>query len=232
MFDLLDGWPDENNEPSTPNKSEPSFISELIERKRYTPDFKNIRLHEDNLVFVYDEFQKGGAYNRNLSEGKYLGKGKTAYNQYQMKLTTVHPSSPVVFLHNVVNPGFIRGEVYAVPPETIQILDRLNRNGQVFSRTEKSIFLLDQTYTTKKGPKSPSVKCWMYIGIRSFWEDKKLNSAGSMIPYNSSNKRYYEYTPTQLNYYGRRGSPWATVGMTEEEREEWMRNQYGQEYLM
>lgn len=237
MFNLLDGWPDADNQEGlepVDKSREPEFIAELIDRQKYTPDFKNIRMREDNLLFVYDEFQRTGLYNYHLKDAKYLGQGKTAYNQYQMKISQTTPIYPVVFIHEVENPGYIRGEVFAVSPETIQVLDRLNRNGEVFERKEKAIICVDQAVPTKKGPKSPSVKCWMYVGLRPFWKDKKLANSSAIIPGGTNAKRYYEFAAIGNRTTWGRASPWSTMGMTEEEKSDWHERQMygGQEYMM
>lgn len=234
MFDLLNGWPDEDGNESVDksrNHKGPEFIAELLERQKFTPDFKNFRMREDNLVFVYDEFKKQGLWNNYLADSKFLGEGRTAHNGYQMKMTVGSVPWPVVMIHNPVNPGMIRGEVYAVLPETIQKLDKLNRNGEVFERRERTIMLLDQEYPSKKGVRHPTQKCWMYIGIPEFWRSKGLNMASAIVPQNSNNKRYYEYAVQTNRVLWARGgrSPWAG----QQNDEDYMRRYGGYgEYMM
>lgn len=201
-YDILKEWPGIQDV----NMTKVCIIDELLMRKRFSPDFGNVRNREDILLFVYDEFQRQGSMNPVLSESKFLGQGRTAANNFQMK--NGRHNVPVVLSNNSKgdsNKGFIRGEVYAVPPETLLQVDKMNSNTVRFRRQKKYIFLLDQEYQTKKGNKRPSVECFMYLGVPEFWENQTLWNAPSMIPKNDKSRRYYDYIPKNLSVFARRG---------------------------
>ena len=181
------------------------IVDELLLRKKYTPDFGELRLYENILVFVYDELKVDGFQSSILSESKFLGEARTMHNSFLMKSSS---TNPVVFVNNKpkdINKGYIRGEVYAVPPETLLQLDKAKFNGFLYRRQKKYIFLMDQEYQTKQGNKRPSVEAFMYLGIPEYWESYKLFNAPAIIPKHDRNKKYFDYLPRTRNIYYRGG---------------------------
>lgn len=215
MYDIFEGMNDDNIQYSeylkrTRQDTRVKIIDELERRKQFTPDFRELRLRTDILVFVYDEFKKKGLQNPILVDSKYLGEGRTTNNQFFMK-NSAH--FPVVFQHRKEghpNKGFIRGEVYAVPPETLLRLDKVKSNLVMFKRVSKHITLMDQEFMTKKGNKKPTVECFTYLGVPEFWEKETSHVAPSTMPQGIKEKRFYEYTVkaapsqwAQQDYYKR-----------------------------
>lgn len=201
-----DGWPDGEygygymspeliaaNRAAVEEEKKRKTIDKLTARGKYTPDFAKLRLFDNILVFVYDELKQNGDANKYLKDSPFLGEARTSHNHFVMKSA---PRGPVVFNNSKTEKrGFVRGECYAVSPETLLDLDYVMSNQHVFRREEKYIFLMDQEYKTKNGQRRPSVKAWTYLGVPEFWMQQSLLQAPRTIPHGNKGqeKGYYEF---------------------------------------
>lgn len=168
------------------------IIKELRKRGQYTPDFDKIRQFKSTIVFVYDDFKKTKPYHSLLLDSYYLGDARTCSDSFAMKGS----SYPVAFKNNNHNHerGNIKGEAYAVTPETLMRMDQIKSNRCMFNREKRNVFLLDQEFPGKKKT-SPSVQAWMYIGNEGFWKGQTLDLCPSSLPINgkTKNKVYCYY---------------------------------------
>lgn len=198
MEDYHEDWPGVYVPPEHKVVTVPRIIDELKRREKFTPDFKKLRLHEDILVFVYDDFKMHGSANRVLSESKYLGVAVSSHDNYVLK---GHAYPTLVDAGRNTIRARIKGEVYAVPPETILMMDKQKFNGNLYRRVQRTFFLNNQTYKTKKGPKHPSVRAWVYIGVPEHWSMTTLPIYPRYAYQGSRDKKFFEYDPTLKNLY-------------------------------
>lgn len=198
IFDYGEGWPGEIGVPKKITSSDVRIFDQLQERKKWTPDFAKLRKYNWVPVFVYDDFRQKGAYNKIFNDSKYLGHGVTCTDLYTMRGHRMALAFDNNFTGSPLR-GALRGEVYAVHPDTIQRLDKIKANGIMFNRIHRHVFLPDQDYKTSTGYKSPSIGAWMYIADDDFWTNNHLPA----LPLNKiagSPKKYYDYVPNTSPY--------------------------------
>lgn len=193
-------WPGGYKEvPRQEVKKKPvEIIEELLNRERYTPDFSKLRLYENIPVFVYDQLRRNGTVNFLMRESKYLGCAVTSHDFYTMKgyaqpvvLEEPKKSSPLR--------GRIKGEVYAVPPETILVLDKQKFNGRMNYRKMVTVFLNEQTYVTKQGKKHPSIKAWMYLDNPIQWNFQQLPTQARYQYAGNPDRMFFDFVPEPRN---------------------------------
>lgn len=193
-----DGWPGVNGGYVPPERrvldTTPKIFDELARREKFTPDFNKLRLKQNILVFVYDDFRIRGGFNPVLNDSKYLGFAISATDLYVLKghrLPVLLDTTKKADLK-----GRIKGEVYAVPPETLLRMDKIRHNGNLFKRIERTFFLTDQKYKTKNGTSIPSVKAFVYMGIPEQWQGDHLDVQSRFSYAGSKEKKYFEWFPT------------------------------------
>lgn len=149
-------------------KKDVDIVGTLLDRARYTPDYSKLRRYENLAVFVYNDLMGDLAHSSVLSGAQYLGVGRTATGEFLMR----NKSDPVVFRPDKGSKykGHVVGEVFAIKPQVIFELDHYHMNTIKFYREEIPIFLKDQSYATSKGTKNPSLRCLMYLGVKSHWD--------------------------------------------------------------
>jgi len=196
MFDFLENWPmHELDLPPRQPQTTVKIIEELEQRGRHTPDFRDHRLKEDILVFVYCNYMHRGYYHHFFRDFKYLGVARTASNLYVMKNDLYEPVVFDVAKNYNGLKGFVKGEVYAIPPEALLMLDKVKNNREVFLRRERTVFLMEQYYKSKEGQKCPTVKAQMYLGSSSFWNNKGLTTSAVLHSHGFRDKPYFEFFP-------------------------------------
>lgn len=194
IFDAFEGyaenWPGVYEEKKKPV----DIINQLYKRQKFTPDFKKLRLQQNILVFVCDALVYAGSEHKHLVNSKYLGKATSLHDSYALR-----GSKFAVLIDHVQaksEKAKIKGELYAVSPETLLDLDRVRFNTVMHQREERTFFLNDQKYKTKAGKRVPSVKAWVYLAKKECW-----NSADHLPLFprycyaGLKNKMYYEYFP-------------------------------------
>lgn len=146
-----------------------NMMEQLGERFKNTPDLVQLKKGPQWIpLFVYGTL-KSGEKNRNFLKGaRWLGEARTA-SIFQVKIN--FGLFPVMFSavsarENLNSYHHVSGEVYAVNLRQLIQIDALEDNGVMFQRKENFVYLCEQ----KVGNINPSIKCWMYMGKRDFWE--------------------------------------------------------------
>lgn len=192
---------------------ESNVITNLRERSEFTPDYPKLRKKENVLLFVYDDWKQGFTENRFLEKhGKFLGRSRTHSAFYELKEAA---NGEVILLDSINGPGYVFGEVWAVPPEFIMIYDQIKKNTRLFNRTSRSVILLDQTIPFRSGGK-PYAQCQIYIGIKEMWEKVRLTPSTSYFSVDKRGRRsrFFEYEEQKdlYDYYNGHGG-WSHADM-------------------
>lgn len=173
------------------------ICQELLARKAISPDFSKLSFEDYVPVFVYGTLKSGGLRNDVLDGCPYLGEARTATSTFILK--DFEGNFPVAF--SALDPRkntdakYIYGEVYAVPPRVLLELDMIESNGSMYQREEKFMFLMEQSYSTRHGSARPSIKAWMYLGVKDFWSDWENMKSCPTVSVTSSKgvSRAYEF---------------------------------------
>ena len=145
-----------------------TLTDQLAERAINTPDFLKLKGLQYVAVFVYGTLKKGGKNHALLQDMPYLGLAESTAPCYQMK--TYEGSFPIMkklgkeFARQC---DYVIGEMYAVTPQRLLILDRLEQNGFLYERTECMFWLKDQVAPVKPSHGKiyrPCIKAWAYMG--------------------------------------------------------------------
>lgn len=150
-----------------------NLLEQLGERAQNTPDFLELKNHEDIPVFVYGTL-KEGMRNHHIIQGRpFLGKAKTTQSRFEMKQAQ-HSGFPVVMDVGVKASfnGRIYGEVFVVKPKDMLTLDRLEDNGGMYIRKLTYVTLLDQQMNLRTGVKNPVIQAWVYVGNPKVWGNR------------------------------------------------------------
>lgn len=93
-------------------------------------------MHAHHIVFVYGTLRQGGTYHHLMQPARFLGHAVTR-ERYALYLA----SYPCVVRRQRVSG--IRGEVYAVPPPTLDRLDELEGHPREYCRDQVAVRLDD-----------------------------------------------------------------------------------------
>lgn len=161
------------------DKDSPHFIlQELTKRKEATPDMDHMRANVNyELVFVYGTL-KQGFHNHSVlhKSAKYLGVARTYRHEFEMEDTG---GFPVVHRVKETEGNYIYGEVYAVTPENVMSLDRLEGNGVMYEREKVQVKFLDQKMENASvGTVHALRKAYIYIGVPTYWQGRNLDKIG------------------------------------------------------
>jgi len=164
----------------------PDLFKTLDERAKKTPDLDRMKYFENILVFVYGTLQRGHENYPILAEGsRYLGQGHTVLKNFSMWDTL--NGFPMVFPETQLeHQGYIRGEVWAVTPDTLARIDRLESNGEYYRR-QKTFVTLDEQIIPSKNDLHPVVDCQIYLGMN------RLAIYNRMSRYFSKNQFNYQW---------------------------------------
>lgn len=169
----------------------------LAQRALHTRDFEILRLRENIPVFIYEHLLLNGGELHSLlfsKKTKYLGRGYTATTRYRLK-DSIGKTYSVAFTDNDMGTrtkAHIQGEIYSVPPEIILDLDAIHKNGKLYSREKRNIFLSDQEIPLKASRIGiPSLQCQMYLGIPEFWENSHMNIRAMTKNHKTNNWMYF-----------------------------------------
>jgi len=163
--------------------TDPCVISQLRERGRFTPDFKELRMYENIPVFVYNYMQGDNSANKFFDQdgAHYLGEGQTCGPIFVMKGLYF----PVVFedtFKSSPSRATVQGEIYTVTPKQLLALDRIMDNNVAFKRQLKNCFLKDQRSKFANKTVIPSIPCWIYIGIHDYWKNFEMSMIQRFYP--------------------------------------------------
>lgn len=142
----------------------PDLFKTLDARAKLTPDLGRLKYFENTLVFVYGTLQRGHENYKILADSsRYLGIGHTVLKNFSMYDTL--NGFPMVFPENTLEfQGYIKGEVWAVSPDTLAQIDRLENNGEYYRR-QKTFVCLDEQIVPSKDNMHPVVDCQIYLGM-------------------------------------------------------------------
>lgn len=155
-------WKDDMSENRKSEYTSVDITKRLALRKnKETPDFQELLLEGDNLVFVYGTLKPGGSNHDLLRKSKWLGEGITLSDNYILRSGGGFPTVKQSASHLA---GKVCGDVFAVDVLTMCELDRLEGNNTLYTRKKKFITLLDQEYKLQGGKTGrPNIECWMYL---------------------------------------------------------------------
>lgn len=162
------------------------LIQEFKDRGEFTPDFESLRRKEYVPLFVYDDWKMNEANNKYFDKhGKYLGKARTHSGFFRLVETK---NQEAVLLEGVQGVGYVHGEVWAVPPEAILVMDRIKHNSRMFRRVKRSVVLLDQTMP--RGIQGrPYLQCFTYLGIPEIWDKVETSDCAAWVTVNAKGSR-------------------------------------------
>ena len=177
----------------TPSVQKDCFITdELLDRWEHTPDFHNLKLQRYHPVFVYGTLKQGEKNHRLLKDCPYLGIGESVTPCFQMR--SYAGMFPILKSETRKDKmqycEYVLGEVYAVPPERILHIDKLEDNGYMFQRELKHVWLPDQSFQGTKGMVKPSIKAWMYLATEFF---ENLEELPEVATVKWNNRRYFSW---------------------------------------
>lgn len=153
------------------------------------PDFLKMKKEGLQPVFVYGTLKQGHWNHYLLEESDYLGEAESVVPNFDITLSSPGGGFPIAWRFKEPNDftGHIRGEVYACDARVMANLDSLEGNGYMYQRQQVHFWLRDQTIEGKSGPVSPSLKCWIYIGVKDYWKDVPQNNNVPLKKINMTN---------------------------------------------
>ncbi len=180
---------------STENKSykDCTLTDELLERRnRFTPDFLDRKMEKQIPIFVYDRMRAGSSNFSFVKDAIPLGEAYTTAANFVME--TAEDDQAVVFQLEQPNSAGHRvyGEVYLVSPKDLLNIDYLVQNNIRFERSLRYVFLQEQSIPAKNKTMRPSVKCWIYTGKKTFWDQYETTPKRSV---EINNQRVYNWEP-------------------------------------
>lgn len=188
--------PAHNSDVIPYNNCEKVFSSIAV-RGKYSPDFSGMRLREHIPIFVYESgLRNGGEFHKLLIHPKtrYLGDAYTATDNYILK-STFGDTYTVAFKDETKAPVYkrahIRGQVFVVPPKVLLDIDYIHRNGKMYQRELRNFFMRDQGIPMKSKSVTPSLRCWMYLGILDHWENVPMHKKSMSQDYRTQKWMYY-----------------------------------------
>lgn len=176
-----------------------ALIHEDKQRLQFTPDYEVIGSRKGNLVFIHDDMmmlQPNHDKVRHGLSGFYpFAYGYTSQRFNFIKKELGLQSFPVAlqlkddgnYPMHVADSYRIRGEIYALRPQSIIELDTHRQNGVQFERVRTNInvpsrALRHSSWTDANGKDQHrydldreemiTVPCWMYIGREAYWKDQ------------------------------------------------------------
>jgi len=175
-----------------------SKVSNWIMENLKTNDIPELLRYDLHYVFVYGTLKYGG--NRHIilqgRGAKFQGIATTVDSNYEMVNTQL--GFPVVFTGsgNKGAYGKVKGELYAVTPETIMALDAAEANGHLFYRTESEVTVIRSNRIGRE-----TLPCFMYLGTKSFWGQNAGYLVDMAIRNDTTVGPYYYYTREDSERY-------------------------------
>lgn len=108
-------------------------------------------------LFVYGSLKQGFGNHELLENSKYLGSYDTSDANYLMISLGSYPG--VIELDGQDNHHYILGEVYEVDDITLAMIDRLEGNGQFYTRKIVQLYDTDHSFDA-----------WMYLLPKKFFD--------------------------------------------------------------
>lgn len=180
----------------------------------YTPDVAALERFEWVRIFICDEYQRDHRNYQHLTDSVYLASAFTEdkFTLWKKKLGQLTTAIPLHtedqgpqprWADQMRGPAIIRGELHAIRPQSLFLLDRLRENGVSFERRRVKVLLPvreEKWHSSNAGKISTTIqnvemRAWMYVGVPGFWEP--LLDGGYLFD------QVKIYTPTnpQLSHY-------------------------------
>jgi gamma-glutamylcyclotransferase (GGCT)/AIG2-like uncharacterized protein YtfP len=174
------------------------ILKELSKRDNLrTPDFLDLKGEALQYVFVYGTLKTGGRLTGYLDDCPFLGEGTTALSSFEMKVST--PGKfPIMFDTKQPAKGHrVAGEVYVVDAKKMLELDCVERNGEMYVRQQRWIWLEDQKGVQGKPNLKPCERCWVYEGNPAYWQGREVTevkptkyAGGSLLLFDTKEKEH------------------------------------------
>lgn len=176
------------------------LLHEDHRRLQFTPDYYLISQKKSHLVFIHDDMMQLQPNHSKVVEGSLSGFYPLSYGYTSRRFSFIKKelglkSFPIALeLRDTEElPMFmadsyrIRGEIYAVRPQTLIELDTHRQNGVQFQRRRVNINVgfrkLRQAHWVDANAKDRyalnldreemcSSECWMYVGREDYWKDQ------------------------------------------------------------
>lgn len=170
------------------------------QRLQFTPDYPQLSQKKSHLVFIHDDMMQTQQNHKLVVDGSLSGfypftygyttrrfsfvKKELALKSFPVALDLRDTSELPAFMANTSR---IRGEIYAVRPQTLIDLDTHRQNGVQFQRTRVNINIGTRKlrrHNRNEKAGHPNVEyvlgkeemfsqqCWMYIGREDYWKDQ------------------------------------------------------------
>ncbi len=175
----------------------------------FTPDGAVLNTRPFHLLLVYDRMQSNGDDHSFFGgEAMQIATVFTKDKFAMIKRTIGAETYPIPLPRSpiAIKELPIRGELRLVPKEKLFELDTERKNGVMF---ERQMVWTTVPFRSRQGQrlmpelKFHNVKCWMYVGIQSFWEplvDDHFDMFDAVKEY-TPNKRdlnpYYFFTKNE-----------------------------------
>jgi len=202
-------------------------IEEIItwdkDRLQYTPDYHLLSVVRSHLVLVPDDMAQLQPNHRLVHDGSLSGFYPLAYGYTARRFSFIKKelglkSFPIALeLYHELKEELpvwmsdeyrLRGEIYAIRPQQIVLLDTHRQNGVQFERVKLNVNIGYQKYYKRKTKadyflereEMITIPMWMYIGRTEYWEDQLKAGFFDFKPVKIKTedrlwlKQYYEYS--------------------------------------
>lgn len=182
----------------SPTKYVSEFVHERLDEKIYRKDTPAIFSRLWHPLFVYGTLkQKFPRHHILNNNSKYVGYGFTRGAEWTMFRSKTKDPYPVCLPTVAIRSpsatpfkaGHVQGEVYLVPPDTIEYLDEIESEGFLFRRCLRLIDIY------AKGVRSMMMPCYVYIGIPELWQDDIEEHTVALCDF------YYRKKEPSMGYY-------------------------------
>lgn len=183
------------------NTIPPSWAAVATATTQYTPDILELQSRKSTLLFTPDEMQKGHTAHH-LLDGHALPLGRAITDEQFSYLSlrvenAISVRVPLRERYNSVPYLPIQGELWAVQPGHMPVLDTVKQNGLLYQRGRvKLTFLTREKRNISRVIEDP-VHCWMYVGRREIWSPQ-VDGGYNFTPVKTFESRdrggYYCYT--------------------------------------
>lgn len=131
-----------------------SIIKQLKARFIDTPDFMDLKNIKNIPILIYGDLKHKNRNHNLLRDAKYLGEATTSWNQFIIKSRNMRP----VAVDLTIPANFIVGELYAVDPITMLLIDRSCGNTRYTNREMVWVKCVNGSHETR------SMQAWMHVG--------------------------------------------------------------------
>lgn len=136
----------------------------------HTPDMWKLEMHENQLVFLYDEYMYGRSQHKVLTSFAERMGTAFSFDEYTMwNYQNTQGITPVVMksMYHINPARKVKGELYSLRPKYIRDLDILKQNGVQFRRKRIRVIV----------PSKPEVWVKERDGMKRLFQDKKASTS-------------------------------------------------------